>query len=171
MSQSLKWFLASLMMLTFGFVVLGNAVTASMAVVTFTGVLLLLGGALQIAVGFWTEGGANRLLAWMLGGLTLFLGWSFLANPLEGVLSLSTLIVLLLVAAGIVQIVFSFRLSGTRFFWILIASGALSLILAFVLFSSPEAALKLLGIVLGVQLVSIGASFFSMGMFLRGKGE
>lgn len=171
MKQSLKWFLASLMMLTIGFIVLGNAVTASMAVVTFTGVLLLLVGVLQIAVGVWAESGANRLLAWMLGGLTLFLGWSFLAHPLEGVLSLTMLILLLMVAAGIVQIVFSFRFSGTPAFWILAASGALSLILALVLLSSPEATMKLLGIVLGIQLASSGASFFGIGMHLREQGE
>lgn len=106
--QSLKWFLAGLVLLACGVVVLGNAVTVSVAMITFTSVLLLLGGGVQIAVGFWTEGGGNRLLAWTLGGLTLLLGWFFLANPLEGVLSLTTLILLLLVATGLVQIVFSF---------------------------------------------------------------
>jgi len=171
MTQSLKWFLASLILLACGVVVLGNAATASVAVITFTGVLLLLGGVVQIAVGFWTESGGNRLLAWILGGLTLLLGWSFLANPLEGVLSLTTLILLLLIAAGILQIVFSFRLSGTPFFWILLGSGVLSLILAVVLFSSPEATKDLLGIVLGLQLLSSGASLFGLGMHLRSEAK
>ena len=126
MKISTKYFWLGLLIIALGVVVLFNAVTASAAIVTVTGIFLLLGGALQIAVGFTAEGLGNRVLTWCLGGLTVFLGWSFMANPLAGMISLSTFLLILLAASGIVQILFAFRVKGTRFFWPLLLAGSVS---------------------------------------------
>ena len=53
MKISTKYFWLGLLIIALGVVVLFNAVTASAAIVTVTGIFLLLGGALQIAVGFY----------------------------------------------------------------------------------------------------------------------
>ena len=55
MKNSRKFFLLGLLTLAFGVVVLGNSAVASMAIVSVTGILLLLGGVLQIALGFWVD--------------------------------------------------------------------------------------------------------------------
>ena len=167
MKISTKYFWLGLLIIALGVVVLFNAVTASAAVVTVTGIFLLLGGALQIAVGFTAEGFGNRVLTWCLGGLTVFLGWSFMANPLAGMISLSTLLLILLAASGIVQILFAFRVRGTRFFWPLLLAGSVSVVLAIILLSSPGATLVLLGTLLGIQMLSSGASLLMLGMFFK----
>ena len=167
MKISTKYFWLGLLIIALGVVVLFNAVTASAAVVTVTGIFLLLGGALQIAVGFTAEGLGNRVLTWCLGGLTVFLGWSFMANPLAGMISLSTLLLILLAASGIVQILFAFRVRGTRFFWPLLLAGSVSVVLAIILLSSPGATLVLLGTLLGIQMLSSGASLLMLGMFFK----
>ncbi|MEY8120716.1 MULTISPECIES: HdeD family acid-resistance protein [unclassified Falsihalocynthiibacter] len=167
MKDSLKFFLLGLLTFVFGGTVLANATAASMAVVTLTGILLLLAGVFQIALGFWAQGTGSKAFSWGLGALTLFLGWSFLENPLEGVVSLTTILLILFAAAGLLQIMFAMRVKGTPFFWGLLLSGALSLILALVLLSSSEASMTLLGILLGFQLLSGGASLFMIGMTLR----
>ena len=167
MKISTKYFWLGLLIIALGVVVLFNAVIASAAIVTVTGIFLLLGGALQIAVGFSAEGLGNRVLTWCLGGLTVFLGWSFMANPLAGMISLSTFLLILLAASGIVQILFAFRVKGTRFFWPLLLAGAVSVVLAIILLSSPGATLVLLGTLLGIQMLCSGASLFMMGMFFK----
>ena len=167
MKISTKYFWLGLLIIALGVVVLFNAVTASAAVVTVTGIFLLLGGALQIAVGFTAEGLGNRVLTWCLGGLTVFLGWSLMANPLAGMISLSTLLLILLAASGIVQILFAFRVRGTRFFWPLLLAGSVSVVLAIILLSSPGATLVLLGTLLGIQMLCSGASLTMMGMFFK----
>ena len=167
MKISTKYFWLGLLIIALGVVVLFNAVTASAAVVTVTGIFLLLGGALQIAVGFTAEGLGNRVLTWCLGGLTVFLGWSFMANPLAGMISLSTLLLILLAASGIVQILFAFRVRGTRFFWPLLLAGSVSVVLAIIVLSSPGATLVLLGTLLGIQMLCSGASLTMMGMFFK----
>ncbi len=167
MKISTKYIWLGVLIMALGAVVLFNAVIASAAIVTVTGMFLLLGGALQIALGFWTEGLGNRILTWCLGALSAFLGWSFMANPLGGMISLSTLLLILLAASGIVQILFAFRVKGTRFFWFLLLAGLVSVVLAIILLSSPGATLALLGTLLGVQMLSAGASLTMMGMFFK----
>ncbi len=167
MKISTKYFWLGVLIVALGVVVLFNAVIASVAIVTVTGMFLLLGGALQIALGFWTEGLGHRILTWCLGALTAFLGWSFMANPLAGIISLSTLLLILLAASGIVQILFAFRVRGTRFFWPLLFAGAVSVVLAIILLSSSGATLVLLGTLLGIQMLSSGASLIMMGVFFK----
>ena len=167
MKTSTKFFWLGVLIIALGVFVLFNAMIASLAIVTVTGIFLLLGGALQIAVGFSAEGLGNRVLTWCLGGLTVFLGWSFMANPLAGIISLSTFLLILLAASGIVQILFAFRVRGTRFFWPLLLAGAVSVVLAIFLLSSPGATLVLLGTLLGIQMLSSGASLTMMGMFFK----
>mgnify|MGYP001814742323 FL=1 len=167
MKTSTKFFWLGVLIIALGVFVLFNAMIASLAIVTVTGIFLLLGGALQIAVGFSAEGLGNRVLTWCLGGLTVFLGWSFMANPLAGIISLSTFLLILLAASGIVQILFAFRVRGTRFFWPLLLAGAVSVVLAIILLSSPGATLVLLGTLLGIQMLSSGASLTMMGMFFK----
>jgi uncharacterized membrane protein HdeD (DUF308 family) len=90
-----------------------------------------------------------------------------MANPLAGMISLSTLLLILLAASGIVQILFAFRVKGTRFFWPLLLAGLVSVVLAIILLSSPGATLVLLGTLLGVQMLSAGASLTMMGMLFK----
>lgn len=167
MEISTKYLWLGVLTMALGAVVLFNAVIASAAIVTVTGIFLLLGGGLQITLGFWAEGLGNRIQTWCLGALTAFLGWSFMANPLAGIISLSTFLLILLAASGIVQILFAFRVRGTRFFWFLLLAGSVSIVLAIILLSSPGATLARLGILLGVQMLSAGASLTTMGMFFK----
>lgn len=164
---STRYFVFGLLTMALGVFVLFNAVVASVAVVTVTGIFLLAGGALQIVLGFSAEGTGTKALTWGLGALTVFLGWSFMAHPLAGIISLSTLLLIILAGSGIVQILFAFRVRRTQFFWPLLLAGLISLVLAIVLLSSPGATLALLGILLGVQMLSAGASLTVMGMFLK----
>jgi uncharacterized membrane protein HdeD (DUF308 family) len=90
-----------------------------------------------------------------------------MANPLAGMISLSALLLILLAASGIVQILFAFRVKGTRFFWPLLLAGLVSVVLAIILLSSPSATLVLLGTLLGVQMLSAGASLTMMGMLFK----
>jgi membrane protein HdeD len=167
MKISTKYFWLGVLTMALGAIVLLNAVIASLAVVIVTGVILLLGGASQIALGFWAEGLGTKVLTWGLGVLTTFLGWSFMANPLAGIVSLSTLVLIIMAASGIVQILFAFRVRGTRFFWLLLLTGSVSVVLAIIILSSPGATLALLGTLLGVQMLSAGASLTTMGMFFK----
>lgn len=170
MKKPLIHLLLGLVLIAFGITVLANAATAAVAVATFTGMMLILGGGLMVAYGFWADSTGNKIYVWILGALTLVLGWSFLSHPLEGVISLTTFLLVLLVTAGVFQIIFAVRLKGTLGYWVTLLSGVLSLILGIVVLSSSNATVAFLGVVLGLNLLGSGASLVSMGIFLKEEG-
>jgi len=167
MSESLKWTFLGLAMIVFGVIVLGNTVVASLAIATLTGALLLAGGVMQFIGGLSIEGMGGKLFAWLMGAMMAFLGWSFLAHPLQGVISLSVLILLLIAAGGVMRIIFSFGMSGTGLFWPMLISGILSLGLAVFIWGNPAATVQLLGILLGIEMLFDGIGLILIGMFAK----
>ncbi|MCB1512683.1 MAG: DUF308 domain-containing protein, partial [Hyphomicrobiaceae bacterium] len=110
----------------------------------------------------------NKLFSIALGALMVLVGASFLFNPLSGVISLALLVVIMLAASGAVRIVFSWRMKETPFYWPMLISGALSVLLAaYILANFATASTQLLGILLGVELIFNGAGLIVLGFFIR----
>ena len=172
MKEWVKWLALGILSIVFGVVVLGNTVVASMAVTTITGAMLLLSGIFQVIGGLSAEGIGSKVLSLAMGALMAFLGVSFLFNPLEGAISLALLIMILLMASGIVRIVFSMRMRGTQFFLPMLISGVLSLLLAAYIWMNFEtASVSILGILLGVELLFNGAGLVLLAFFIRTVGQ
>ncbi|EEE36401.1 hypothetical protein RKLH11_234 [Rhodobacteraceae bacterium KLH11] len=171
MSDWIKWLLLGLLSIAFGIFVLGAPVVASVAVTVVTGVLLLIAGGLQIVGGFSVEGTGNKILSLIMGAVMLFLGWSFLGHPLQGTLTLATVVLILFMAGGIARIILSFQMKGTQFFWPTLISGALSILLAGYLWSfasaEPQVLLKLLGVLLGIEMLFNGFGLVFMALFVK----
>lgn len=172
MKEWVKWLILGILSLGFGVFVLSNTVVASLAVTTVTGILFLISGGFQIVAGFTAEGAASKIFAIALGALMVFLGVSFVANPLEGTISLALLVVILLAASGIVRMVFAWRMRSTTFFWPMLLSGALSVLLAgYIMANFATASIQILGIFLGVELLFNGAGLVVLAFFLRTIGN
>ncbi len=167
-----KWLLLGLISVAFGVFALGNTLLATLAVTTLTGFLFLISGAFQIIAGFADETRANKVFSIALGGLMAFLGLSFLYNPLGGMISLTLLILLLLAASGIIRLIVAYRMKMTRYFWPMLISGALSLLLAAYIVTNFEAAsASLLGILMGIELVFNGLGMIVLAFFVRTAGR
>jgi len=172
MKPWLKWVLLGVLSIAFSIFVLGNAVAASIAVTALTGALFLVAGGVQILAGLGTEGTSQKIFTIAMGALAAFLGVSFMFNPLEGAISLSLLITILLAAGGVARIIFARRMKNTQFFWPMLISGALSILLAaYILANFSTASVQLLGILLGVEFLFNGISFVVLGFFLKSHPE
>ncbi|WP_108861672.1 HdeD family acid-resistance protein [Ruegeria sp. Alg231-54] len=171
MSDWVKWLLLGLLSIAFGIFVLGAPVVASVAVTVVTGVLLLISGALQVFGGFTVEGTGNKILSLIMGAVMLFLGWSFLDHPLQGTLTLATVMLILFMAGGIARVILSFQMKGTQFFWPTMISGILSIVLAGIIWtyvgSDPQVLLSILGIFLGIEMLFNGFGLVFMAFFIR----
>ena len=171
MSESTKWILMGILTIVLGAIVLGNTAVASVAVAVMAGAMLLIAGGLQVVGGFSIETFWGKVFAWVMGVLMLLLGWSLLAHPLQGVISLSLAILILLVAGGIVRIIVSFRMSGTSFFWPMLLSGVLSLVLAGIIWSNakaePATLFNLLGLLMGIEMLLDGFGLVFLGLFTK----
>ncbi|MEM8728300.1 MAG: DUF308 domain-containing protein [Pseudomonadota bacterium] len=172
MKDWLKWLLLGALSVVFGVIVLGNAVVASLALTTITGILFLVSGGFQIVAGFSAESTGQKIFAIVLGALMVILGISFITNPLEGTISLALLVLILLAAGGIVRIIFARRMKDTQFYWPMLISGALSILLAiYILANFAAAAPELLGLLLGIELIFNGAGLVVLAFFLRTLGN
>ena len=145
-----------------------NPVAGSMAVTLLTGWLFLLIGILQIVAVFRETDWSHRLWSLLLAVLAVLAGVSLLANPLAGVISLTYLLAILFVVSGIFKIVASLALPSGNWKWMVLLSGVLSLGLGVLIFANfAEAALTTLGLLLGLQLISDGASMLGLALAAR----
>lgn len=166
MKDWLKWTLLGVLSVGFGLYVLANAYLASVIVTTIIGVLLLVSGGFQIVAGFMSEGAGAKIFGVLLGLLVGYVGVSFVSNPLEGVLSLTMLLLILFAASGIIRLVFAMRMRETPFFWPMLITGAMSLFLAMYLFSmfdDPKIG-ELIGLLMGIELLFNGFGLIVLGL-------
>lgn len=171
MSDWVKWVLLGLLSVVFGILVLGNAVIATLAVTTLTGAVLMISGAVQVAGGLTSaETTGQKVFGVLMGLLMGFLGVSFLFDPLAGAISLTMLIMILLAASGVLRIVFAWNMRETPYFWPMLLSGALSVLLAgYILANFAAATMALLGILLGIELLMNGLGLVVLGFAMRNR--
>ncbi|MBT5001955.1 MAG: hypothetical protein HN551_08160 [Tateyamaria sp.] len=163
-----KWLVLGVLSLAFGIFVLANPVAASIAVTTLAGIMFILAGAFQVFGGFGEDGIFAKILGIALGILMLFLGLSLTLHPLEGMISLATLVTILFAASGITRLISAFQMQKTSFFWPMLISGAFSVILAgYIVANFFEIAPSLLGLLLGIELLLNGMGLIILALFLR----
>jgi uncharacterized membrane protein HdeD (DUF308 family) len=170
MQNWVRWLLMGILSAVFGLLALGNAVAASIAVTLVTGVLFVIAGAGQIWIGVGEAGTGHKIFAVLLGVLMVVLGISFIKNPLEGTISLALLVTILIAAGGAIRLMLSLAMRQTPFFWSMLLSGALSVLLAgYILANFAAVSVALLGILLGIELLFSGAGLITFALFLRSR--
>ena len=151
--------IVGLIMLFGGIVALINPFGATLAVEIFTGWIFVVTGIVQFFAAFGAATSGQKLWG-ALGGLVAFLvGIALLANPLAGILALTLLVASLFLISGLAKVAFAFTSQAREagFFWPTLISGAISLVLAGMIFSGyPQSAAAILGLLLGVELISNG---------------
>lgn len=168
MKQWTKLLLLGVLSVVFGAFALGNTVVATLAVTTLVGALFLISGVFQVVAGLTGDSGSARVFSVILGALMALLGLSFLLNPLEGTISLTLLVLILLAASGVVRLILAFRMRAARYFWPMLITGALSVLLAAYIGSNfAVASVSLLGILMGIELLFNGAGLIALAFFVR----
>lgn len=168
MKPSALLILLGIVLVIFGVLALANPLAASIAVTTLVGIAFLLGGVIQLWLAFSDETNPHRVWTGVIGVISLLAGVSLLANPLEGVISLTLLLGVLFLVTGIVRLVMALRLRETPFFWLLLLSGAASVLLGALIFITfPEAASTLLGILVGFEVLFEGGALIGLGLAAR----
>lgn len=151
-----------------GVLALLNPFAATLAATLMAGWVFAFLGALQIVQSFQMKGWGGFLWALLFGILTLVVGLSLIFNPLAGMVSLTLLVAVLFLAIGVVKIMYAFSLrSVTGWGWVLF-SGIVSVLLGILILADfPWSATSILGILLGVELISNGVLFLFIALGLR----
>jgi uncharacterized membrane protein HdeD (DUF308 family) len=165
MKNWLFWLIIGLISIVGGIIALFNPLAASMAAERLAGWIFLIVGLLQIFSAFRERGWAASIWAGLIGLLGVVVGVSLLQNPLAGVVSLTVLVAILFLIVGISKIIMAMQIRGARFFWLVMLSGIISIVLAVMIFANiPVAAATVLGILLAIELISNGASLIALSL-------
>lgn len=163
-----KWLVVGILSGVFGLFVLANPVAASVSVTIMAGLLFAASGLFQILVGVDEDGLWAKLVGLGIGFIMLLLGVSLMFNPLEGVLSLTLLVTILFAASGVARLITAFQMRATVFFWPMLVSGALTILLAgYIGANFFDVAPALLGVLLGIELLVNGIALVILAFFLR----
>jgi len=151
-----------------GVLALMNPFAATLAATLMAGWAFIFLGVLQLIQSFQVQGWSGFLWALLLGLVTLLVGLSLVFNPLAGMVSLTLLVAVLFLVTGILKIMYAFSLRPISGWGWVLASGVISLVLGIMILGDfPWAAMSVLGILLGIELLSNGVLFLFIALGLR----
>lgn len=151
-----------------GVLALLNPFAATLAATLMAGWAFAFLGALQVVQSFQVQGWGGFLWALLFGILSVAVGISLVFNPLAGMVSLTLLVAVLFLAVGVVKVMYSFSLRPVAGWGWVLFSGIVSIVLGIMIFADfPWSATNVLGILLGVELVSNGVLFLFVALGLR----
>lgn len=107
----------------------------------------------------------------LLGLATAVLGFILLLFPDAGLATLTMVIGIIFVASGVLKLVLGFHIRRRSWRWAVMAAGALSLLLGFMIFTGlPGAAYVVPGLLMAVELLCYGWGMLFLGIAWRNRG-
>jgi len=139
-------------------------VFSSLAVTLLIGGVLTFIGLLSVVFALAFRGSVVFGVALVSGLFPLMIGFYLLFFPAAGLIALTTLLALIFLLTGITQVIFAIDLRGTAGWHWALVSGLISVVLALLIFAAlPEVSRVLLGLMLGIDLISTGLAALFIG--------
>ncbi|MEM0949449.1 MAG: DUF308 domain-containing protein [Pseudomonadota bacterium] len=172
MGGRVLWGLFGVLSIAGGILALMNPFGASFAATVIAGWVFILIGILEIIGTLTDKEASGKIWMVLLGVLAIWLGFSILQHPLAGMVSLTVVVAISFLAAGVFKVVLAFSMEDKRFFWLILLSGVVSVVLAVMIFSNfPQSAATVLGILLGIDLISNGATLLAVALSAKPSSE
>lgn len=163
------WYLVQgVLLILAGILAIVFPLVSAIAVIVLLGWLLIISGLVQAIslLGarkvpyFWLQ-----LISVILG---LLIGFLFLRDPAQGLLTITLLLVVFFMIEGISKIVFALTIRPIASWGWVLASGLIGILLSIVLLASfPVTAAWLVGLLLGIELISVGAALTYLAWRVR----
>ncbi|MEK1850895.1 MAG: HdeD family acid-resistance protein [Phyllobacterium sp.] len=165
---SLWYLIQGLVLVAAGILAILYPVLSSVAVIILLGWLLIISGIAQGISLFGARHVPHYWLQLISVILALLIGFLFLRDPAQGLLTVTLLLIVFFMIEGISKIVFALTIRPfPNWGWIL-ASGLVGILLSLVLWASlPVTALWLVGLLLGIQLISVGGALAHLAWQVR----
>ena len=161
----------STMVIVLGVVTVILGVLAMMApmlagamVTLMVGILLIAAGIARTIFAFKCKSWGKGILVFLLGLLTLLVGFFIVARPGVGLLSLTLFLVAYLIVDGIFEIVEAFDLKPIRGWGWMLFGGIVSILLGIMIWRQwPVSGAWAIGILFGIKLVFAGFAMTGIG--------
>jgi uncharacterized membrane protein HdeD (DUF308 family) len=155
-----------------GTICIADPLIGSIASVVFLGYLLLAGGIVQVVSSFWAGHWSGMLFHVLVGVLYCVIGFMVIDAPPEITLIVVTkLIAIFLIVSGIFRIAAALVVRFHDWGWVLL-NGAITLFLGLIINRQlPQAALWVLGLFIGIEMIFNGWAWVMLALGLRRVGK
>lgn len=165
---SLWYLIQGILLMAAGVLAIIYPVISSVAVIVLLGWLLIISGVLQ---GLSLLGARHVPHFWLQlisVILALLIGFLFLRDPAQGLVTITLLLIVFFMIEGISKVVFALTIRPLPTWGWVLASGLVGILLSLILWSSlPVTALWLIGFLLGIELISVGAAIAYLAWQVR----
>jgi uncharacterized membrane protein HdeD (DUF308 family) len=156
---SLWYLVQGALMVLGGFLALIYPLVSSIAVVLFLGWLLIISGVVQAFSLIGARHVPNFWLQLISVVLSVIVGLLLIRNPGQGLITITLLLIVFFMVEGFSKLIFALTIRPLPNWGWVLASGVVGILLSFYLWASlPVTAIWLLGVLLGIQLISEGAA-------------
>jgi uncharacterized membrane protein HdeD (DUF308 family) len=162
------WFLVlGIALIVIGMIAIGSAVEATIISVMFLGWLLIIGGGFEVIHGFSRRPWSGFFIN-LLGGVLYFVaGLVMVTNPARAAVTLTLLIAIILIIAGLFRLFVAFSTPLHHRGW-LILNGAISVLLGAMIWDAwPVSGLWVIGLFIGIDMVFDGWTEIMLAMSVR----
>jgi len=143
---------------------------ASLAVTIFVGWMFLISGIAGLALTFWARGMPGFWWSLISAILAVVAGVILLAQPVQGIYTLTLVIGVYFLAEGVATIMYALehrRELSERWMWLLV-SGIFDILISFIIISGlPGSAEWAIGLLVGINLLFGGAALIGMALAAR----
>lgn len=154
--NSLPFLIQAALMLVAGIAAIAYPLLSSVALAIFLGWMLIIVGAVQAIALVGTTKVPHFWLQLISAALSVIIGIIFIRNPGGAVATLALLMIVYFMVEGMSKVVFALTVRPLENWGWVLASGLLGVAISLYLLSNPELSLVLLGILIGIQLISEG---------------
>lgn len=166
--RTLGLMIAGAVLVVGGVAALLNPLAATFTAEQIAGWFFLLAGGLQILAGFRHSKHSGWWPSVVLGILGVIVGLSLILRPFQGIISLTLLVAVFFLMSGGAKIALSFTLRKHPSFWLMLLSGAVTVLLGGMIIAGfPASTTTVLGTLLAVDLLASGVALCALGLVLR----
>lgn len=132
---------------------------ASTGITVLIGWLLIISGALQLISLIGATEVPYFWLQLLSVALALLIGWLLISRPDAGLMAVTLLMVVYLMVDGVGRVVFALMIRPMEDWHWMLLGGIVGIVVALILVANlPQASEWLIGVLLGLQLIGVGAS-------------
>ncbi|MBW2057560.1 MAG: HdeD family acid-resistance protein [Deltaproteobacteria bacterium] len=151
-----------------GIIGLGMTFGLTMASVLFVGVLILIGGGLQLFDSFKCKGWKSILWHVIIAFLYIFAGIVIITHPLLASTLFTAMLAIGILAVGILRIIMAIELRSSKGWGWVLFSGIISVLLGLVILSHwPVSGLWVIGLLIAIEMIVHGWSYIIMALTVR----
>jgi uncharacterized membrane protein HdeD (DUF308 family) len=160
--------IAGVLMIVLGAVAIIVPAIASVATAIFIGWILVIASAFDLGNAMAVEHGGRKALRIILAAMTFAAGLYLLVAPLDGVFTLTVVLVIWFMATGTARVIVGIAERGVPGWGMTVVSGAISIVLAVLIAEKlPSSADWAIGLIVGVDLLFSGTLLTSLAYRLR----